>query len=88
MVAQTVKNLCAVRETQVRSLGWEDPLEKGMATRSCLENAMDRGAYSPWGLEESDTTKRLIVKIRGEKARPGLSPETGPCVRACQGHHH
>ena len=31
-IAQLVKNLPAVRETQVRSLGWEDPLEKEMAT--------------------------------------------------------
>ena len=30
LVAQTVKNLSAMRETWVRSLGWEDPLEKGM----------------------------------------------------------
>ena len=34
LVAQTVKNLPAMRETWVRSLGWEDPLEKGTATRS------------------------------------------------------
>ena len=34
LVAQTVKRLPAVRETQVRSLGWEDPLEKEMATHS------------------------------------------------------
>ena len=32
LVAQTVKNLSAMQETQVRSLGWEDPLEKGIAT--------------------------------------------------------
>ena len=32
-VAQRVKNLPAMQETQVRSLGWEDPLEMGMATR-------------------------------------------------------
>ena len=31
-MAQTVKNLPASLETQIRSLGWEDPLEKGMAT--------------------------------------------------------
>ena len=31
-MGQMVKNLPAVQETQVRSLGWEDPLEKGMAT--------------------------------------------------------
>ena len=34
LVAQTVKRLPAVQETQVRSLGREDPLEKGMATHS------------------------------------------------------
>ena len=32
LVAQTVKNLPAMQEIQVQSLGWEDPLEKGMAT--------------------------------------------------------
>ena len=32
LVAQTVKNLPAMPETQVQSLGWEDPLKKGMAT--------------------------------------------------------
>ena len=35
-VAQIVKNLPAMQETQVRSLGWEDPLEKGMATHSSI----------------------------------------------------
>ena len=34
LVAQTVKRLPAVRETRVQSLGWEDPLEKEMATHS------------------------------------------------------
>ena len=36
LVAQMVKNLLAVRETQVQSLGWEDPIEKGMATHSSI----------------------------------------------------
>ena len=35
-VAQMVKNLSAMQETQVRSLGQEDPLEKGMATHSSI----------------------------------------------------
>ena len=35
-MAQTVKNLPAMQETQVRSLGWEGPLEKGMATHSSI----------------------------------------------------
>ena len=36
LVAQMVKNLPAMRETWVRSLGWEDTLEEGMATHSSL----------------------------------------------------
>ena len=36
LVAQTVKNLRAMWETWVRSLGWEDPLEEGMATHSSI----------------------------------------------------
>ena len=35
-MAQTVKNLPAMQETQVQSLGWEDPLEKAMATHSSI----------------------------------------------------
>ena len=47
-MAQTVKRLPVMQETQVRSLGWEDSLEKEMATHSstlCLENSMDGGAW-------------------------------------------
>ena len=36
VVAQLVKNLPTMRETWVQSLGWEDPLEKGMATHSTI----------------------------------------------------
>ena len=36
LVAQTVENLPTMQETQVQSLGWEDPLEKGMATHSSI----------------------------------------------------
>ena len=36
MVAQTVKNMSAMRETQVKYLGQEDPLEKGLATHSSI----------------------------------------------------
>ena len=35
-MAQLVKNLLAMQETQVRSLGWEDPLEKGIVTHSSI----------------------------------------------------
>ena len=36
LVAQSVKNLPAVQETQARSLGWEDPLEKKIANHSSI----------------------------------------------------
>ena len=63
LVAQMVKNLPAMQETQVRSLGWEDPLEKGMATHSSILTwrilwTEETGkAYSPWGCKETDMTK-------------------------------
>ena len=45
LVAKRLKRLPPMRETQVRSLGWEDPLEKEIATHSCLENSMDGGGW-------------------------------------------
>ena len=47
LVAQLVKNLPAVRETGVQSLGWEDPLEKGTAPHSSihLENSKNCRAH-------------------------------------------
>ena len=47
LVAQTVKRLSTMRETQVQSLGWEDPLEKEVAIYPrtiAWKNPMDRGA--------------------------------------------
>ena len=47
-MAQLVKNLTAIQETCVRSLGWEDPLEMEKATHSSIlawRNPMDRGAW-------------------------------------------
>ena len=63
-MAQTVKSLPAMRETQVRFLGWEDPLEKEMAAHpSILAWKISRteglAGYSPWGRKESDTTEQL-----------------------------
>ena len=61
LVAQLVKNLPAVRETWVLSLGWEDPLEKGKATHSSILACRIPWTYSPWGRKESDTTERLSL---------------------------
>ena len=52
LVAQMVKNPPAMQETWVRSLGWEDPLEEGMATHSCIlawRIPMNRGAWQAMG---------------------------------------
>ena len=50
-----------MQETWVRSLGWEDPLEEGMATPFAGESHGWRSlaGYSPWGRKESDMTERL-----------------------------
>ena len=64
-MAQRVKRLPARQETWVRSLGWEDPLEKELATHSGtlawkIPWTEKPGAgYSPWGRKESDTTEQL-----------------------------
>ena len=48
LVAQMVKNLPAMQEIWVRSLGWEDPLEKGVPTHSSILAWRIPGLYSPW----------------------------------------
>ena len=59
-MAQLIKNLPAVQETWVQSLGWED-LEKGMATySSILAWRIPWTVYSPWGCKELDTTEQLL----------------------------
>ena len=51
-----------MRETWVRSLGWEDPLEKGKATHTpVFWPGESYGLYSPCGHKESDTTERLSL---------------------------
>ena len=50
LVAQMVKNLPAMQDTQVRSLGQEDPLEKEMATHSSVLAWRISGAGEPGGL--------------------------------------
>ena len=57
-----------MQETWVRSLGWEDPLEEGMANHSSILASripMDKRSmvgYSPWGSKEWDTTEQLSKK--------------------------
>ena len=88
LVAQTVKRLPTMQATQVRSLGWEVPLEKEMATHSSIlawkspwtEEPL---GYSPWGHKELDTVEQLHFtslpvllpgKSRGLRSLAGHSP--------------
>ena len=62
LVAQMVKNLPAMQKTWVQSLGWEDALEREMATHFSIlawKNPMDRGAWRPTvhRVEKSQTTE-------------------------------
>ena len=62
LVIQMVKNLLEEQDTRVRSLGWEDLLEKEMATHSSVLAwrvpwTEEPGGYSPWGCKELDTTE-------------------------------
>ena len=65
LVAQTVKHLSTMWETWVQSLGWEDSLEKELATHSStlawnIPWMEERGAgYCPWDHKESGTTEQL-----------------------------
>ena len=63
LMAQTVKNLPAMQETWVQSLGQEDPLEKEMATHSRILAwripwTEEPGGLRPWDHKESDTTEQ------------------------------
>ena len=70
-MAQCVKNPPAIQETQetkVRSLGWEDPLEKEKATHSSILaweipwTEESSRPHSQWGRKESDTTEQLSTR--------------------------
>ena len=71
LVGQMVKNLYAKQETWIQPLGWEDPLEEGMATHSSVpawntENSMDRGAW--WA------TAHGVAKESAKTGQLTLSP--------------
>ena len=67
-MAQIVKNPPEVQETQVQSLGLEDPLEKGMATQSSIlawriPGQRNLVGSSPQGPKESDITEQLTLSL-------------------------
>ena len=63
-----IKNLPEVQETQVQFSNWEDPLEKGMATRSSIlawriPCTVEFGGYSPSSCKESDMSEGLTLSL-------------------------
>ena len=60
LVAQLVKNLPAMWETWIQSLGWEDTLEKGKATHSSI---LAWRISCPWGCKESGMTEQLSLSL-------------------------
>ena len=67
-MAQIIKNLPVIQESQVQSLGWEDPLEKGMATHPGMLAwripwTEEPGRLQSRGGRESDTTERLTLSL-------------------------
>ena len=65
-MAHAEKNLSATQETRVPSLGWEDPLEKEMASTLVFLPGEFHGqksllGYSPWDQKKSDTAERLTL---------------------------
>ena len=61
LVTQLVKNPPTMWVTWVRSLDWEDPLQKGKATHSSILAWRIPQMYSLWGRKELDMTKRLSL---------------------------
>ena len=60
-MAQLVKNPPAVRETWVQSLGWEDPLEKDMATHSTILAWIILGTEEPGGLQSMGSQSQTLT---------------------------
>ena len=58
-MAQMVKNLSAIQETQVQSLGWEDPLEKGMVTHCSI-----LAWRTPWTEEPGGLLSMGLQRVR------------------------
>ena len=58
-MAHTVKNLHAMQETWVQSLGWEDPLEKGMAAHSSI-----LAWRIPWMEEPGGLQSMALQRVR------------------------
>ena len=84
-----VKNLPAMQETRVRSPGWEDPLEKGMATHSSLLDWRIPWTEEPGRLQsvELDTTERTHTHNLEKKSHKQIKTPSLPCLPQSLWHH-
>ena len=78
-MAQIIKNPPAMQETWVRSLGWEDPLEEGMATHSSIlawRIPVDRGAWQALvhAILEERILEQEAFPSPGDLPNPGIEP--------------
>ena len=70
MVAQMVKRLRAMQETQVQSLGWENPLEKEMATHSSILVWEITWTEDPGGLQSTGSQKSQTKQLNNNSKYP------------------
>ena len=88
LMAQMVKHLSTMRETRVRSLGQEDPLEKGMATHSStlawkIPWMEEPGGLQSMGRKELDVTERLhfhFVHLHSALTSPRIPTRHAVCL--------
>ena len=78
LIAQWVKNPPAMQETWLRSLGWEDPLEKGKTTHSSI--LAWRIPWGPWGHKKSDMTEQLSLTRQLAKRKKGDKTAKGAVI--------
>ena len=90
-----IKNVPAMQETRVRSLGQEDPLEKGRQPTPVFLPEEKHGqrslaGYGPWGCKESDTTEQLTLSLQSHQSsvRPQGKFPSQSCDLSPPLHHH
>ena len=86
LMAQTVKNLLAMQDTQVQSLRWEDPWRREWQPTTVewqptpallpgeFHGQRSLAGYSPWGRKESDTTEQLALSLSHNNHESFLLP--------------
>ena len=81
-----IKNPSAIQEIWVRSLGQEDPLEKGMSTYSSIlawrtPLMEEAGGLQSMGSQDLDMTERITLSGKSDQVRKGIPPPVTTCLR-------